>query len=356
MSKKEKKANKQPMDVSVKSAIISSISAILCVAIIVVSFAMGIQKISDNSLKIAEAAASNSSSGSSSSTDDSYVDNSGNDAVVDNGTSTDDGTSTDAPVDSTTPDDGTSTDAPADSTDAQSPTQATKPSDSTNASTGSKAPSSVADILKYYNTATKKVADKKLAFHKERSSVEKSYEAGIALNTFKSLVYQFMGVGDANKYVADITKDDADSYHKYFLASSLTAANVKDAKLVDNNGTYTITINLKDGKSEVKDGNVVSAGGTALDKCGISAGENDKDYWDHKNAQNVYSAISSLAAKANISESYSNAVVKAVINSKTGNLTSLTVSFDFKYDISNVVGSKGLATGASTVTMTGFKW
>ncbi len=359
MSKKEekkakkaaKKANKKPMDTSVKSALITAVCAILCVAIVAISLSNGIQKIAETNLKIAENAAQGVSGDAG--TDDTYSTDSGvstDDTYVDS--STDD---TNVDVDAVVDDPAANVDTPAD-TPSQGGTQAPTQSNA-QGNTGSKAPSSVADVLSYYNTATKKVVDNKVLFSKERSSVEKSYEAGLALNTFKGLVYQFMGVGDENKYSHTVTADETkDSYHKYFLASKLTASDVKSAKCVDSNGTYTITISLKDGASSVENGSVVKAGNTPLDKCGISAGENDKDYWDHKNAQNVYSAISSVAEKANIKESYSNATLKAVINSKTGNLTSLTVSFDFKFDISNIMGSKGVATGKSTVVMKGFKW
>lgn len=350
MSKKEKVAKeKKPMDAKVVSAIISSISAVLCVAIVAVSISVCAGKVADNKIAVAEKLSSGAVSGDVSGDVSGAVSGDVTGDVAGDATGDVAGDATgdvagDATVDSGAQD---STDAPA-GNDAQA---------NTNADAGSKAPSSVADVLKYYNTATKKAVDKKVLFSKERMSVEKTYEAGVALKTFKGLVYQFMGVGEENKYTATVTKEDTvDSYHKFLQASSLTAANVKNATCVDKNGIYTITIQLKDGSSSVQGGSVKSAGGTALDKCGISQGEGDKNYWDHKNAQNVYDAIDDIAGSANISESYSNAVVTATINSKTGNITSLVVKFNFKYDISNVMGSKGTATGSSTVEMKNFKW
>ena len=349
MSKKEKKAKeKKPMDAKVTSAIISSISAVLCVAIVAVSISVCAGKIADNKIEVAEKYSAGTVSGDASG-DDSYVDNSGD--VSSDSTVADDSTATDSTVsgDSTAADDGAqdSTDAPAGNDAAAD----------TNADSGSKAPSSVADVLNYYNTATKKAVDKKVLFSKERVAVEKSYKAGVALKTFKSLVYQFMGVGEENKYTATVTKEDTvDSYHKFLQASKLTPADVKNATCVEKNGVYTITIQLKDGASSVQGGKVKSAGGTALDKSGVSQGEGDKSYWDHKNAQNVYDAIDDVAGSANISESYSNAVVTATVNAKTGNITGMTVKFDFKYEISNVMGSEGTATGSSTVVFKDFKW
>ncbi|MBQ8227577.1 MAG: hypothetical protein IJZ88_01040 [Clostridia bacterium] len=350
--KAEKKANKKPMEINVSTAIINSVCAIVCVALVAVSLSISVQKLSENKIAVAEMLSSGTASGEVSGDDSSYVDNSGDvsgdisgDVAGDDVTGDVSGdVAGDASADTGATD---STDAPAGN--AQSSTNA-------NAS-GSKAPSSVADVLNYYNTATKKAVDKKVLFSKERVSVEKSYKAGVALKTFKGLVYQFMGVGEENKYTATVTKEDTvDSYHKFLQASKLTAADVKNATCVDKNGIYTVTIQLKDGSSSVQGGAVKSAGGTALDKCGVSQGEGDKNYWDHKNAQNVYDAIDDVAASANISESYSNAVVTATINSKTGNITSLTVKYDFKYEISNVMGSEGTATGSSTVEMKNFKW
>lgn len=341
--KAEKKANKKPSDPKVTSAVISSICAVVCAAIVAVSLTSGIQKIADNKVKVAEIKAS-AVAGGDVSTGDVVTDPSTGDVVADPSTG-------DVVADPSTGDapaaDPSTGDAPA-----ADPSTGDAP-----AASGSKAPSSVAEVLSYYNTATKKAVDKKVLFTKDRTSVEKSYEAGLALNAFKSLVYQFMGVGEDNKYNATVTKEDTvDGYHKFLQASSLSAGNVKNATCTDKNGIYTITIQLKDGSSSVQGGSVKSAGGTALDKCGISQGEDDKSYWDHKNAQNVYDAIDDVAASANISESYSNAVVTATIDSKTGNLTNLVVKFDFKFDISNVMGSSGTATGSSTVTMKNFKW
>lgn len=346
MSKKEKVAKeKKPTDAKVLSAIISSISAVVCVAIVAVSISICAGKIADNKVEVAEKYSAGAVSGEVAG-DDSSADNSG-DVVADDNTATDDNTVAD---DSTAADDTTADNGAQDSTDAPA-------GDDAQADADSKAPSSVADILNVYNTATKKAVDKKVLFSKERVAVEKSYKAGVALKTFKSLVYQFMGVGEENKYTATVVKEDTvDSYHKFLQASKLTPADVKNATCVDNNGVYTITIQLKDGSSSVQGGKVKAAGGTALDKCGVSQGEGDKSYWDHKNAQNVYDAIDDVAASANISESYSNAVVTATINAKTGNITGMTVKYDFKYEISNVMGSEGTATGASTVVFKDFKW
>ncbi|MBR6314995.1 MAG: hypothetical protein IKR49_10235 [Clostridia bacterium] len=217
-----------------------------------------------------------------------------------------------------------------------------------------KAPTDKAEILKLYNDATAKVAQKKVAFSKRRETKEGKYEAGVALNAFKSIVYKFMGIGAENVYTKDVAKGDGD-YNHYFQASKLTTSDVSDATCtLGSDGSYSITINVKSGSSHIAGGSGETLN-APLDKSGISAGRDDKGYWDHKTAQNVYDAIDDVASGAVIDESYSNAVVKATVD-KDGNLTKLDVSFDIKFDIEKVYGSTGHATGTTIVNFSGFKW
>ena len=166
-----------------------------------------------------------------------------------------------------------------------------------------------------------------------------------------------MGVGDANKYIKSVTSADAESYHKYFKASKLTTSDVTSATCVKNGNNYTITLHIKNGSSTVKGGKVVSSNNAPLDRSGLACGDKDKDYWDHKTAENVMSAIAKVpgCGSANISENYSNAVITAVVNASTGNLVSLNAKFDFKFELSDVVSTTGTAAASTVVNMTGFK-
>ena len=224
----------------------------------------------------------------------------------------------------------------------------------TEAALPTEAPTETADILKLYNDATAKVAKVMPQFSKKRASVAKSYEAGIALKTFKGLVYQFMGIGDEHIFNETISAK-ADNYSKHFLASSLTAADVTSASCTaDADGNFTVSLSIKGGNSQVIGGGseVINA---PIDRSGISAGRNDKDYYDHKTAQNVYDAIDDVAAGAEIKENYSNAKLTAVIDAE-GNLESLKVTFDLEFDISKVYGSSGHATASTEVIYSSFKW
>lgn len=166
-----------------------------------------------------------------------------------------------------------------------------------------------------------------------------------------------MGVGSDNKFTHTVSAEDTkDSYFKYYKASTLKATDVTKAAITENGGSYTITLNLANGSSQVKNGKTVSAGNTALDRCGIAVGEKDKNYWDHKNAENLNSGISEIASGANIDESYTGAVVKAVIDAKTGNIKQVNVTFTFNCNISNVLNSSGTAQAETSLVMKNFKW
>ena len=217
-------------------------------------------------------------------------------------------------------------------------------------------PTETGEILKLYNSATEKTAQQKVSFKKHRETTEKTYEAGFVLEQFKPLVYEFMGIG--SKHILSLTVGaNAEDYSKYFLPSKLTTADVKSATCTaDDNGNVTVSILIKDGNSSVVEGEVKGTY-APIDKCGISAGLNDKDWYDHKSAQNVIAAIDDFgpAAKATINESYSNAKLTAVIDAN-GNLTSLVVTFDFYFDISSILGSSGIATASTKTTFSDFKW
>lgn len=359
-AKAEKKAEKKAKggNPEVSSALIQGVAALLCVGIIAFGANSITNKVNQSNLEIAGGGTAASdqaqqADGTVAPADDAAADDTA--APADDTVSDikDDVAADDSSyVDDTTDDDSSS---PAPVVNQDTP--------KTNVEKKTQAPEkknlSAAEILNIYNSATKKAADKKVAFSKSRNTIEKKYEAGVALKTFKSLVYQFMGVGDANKFSKTVTAEDKDSYYKYFLASSLTQADLAAAPVCKDNGnSYTITLKLKDGSSAVTGGKVTQNSKTALDKSGIACGENDKDYWDHKTAQNIYAAIDDVPGckSATIKERYSNAVVVMNVTKKDNTITSMKADFDFHVDIDGVMGSSGVAEAKSSLTMSGFKW
>lgn len=365
-AKAEKKAEKKAKgsNPEVSSALIQGVAALLCVGIIAFGANSITDKVNKSNLEIAGGGTAASdqaqqADGTVAPADDAAADDTAAPADDTASDIKDDVAADDSSFVDETPADTSSSDSTASTPSTPStPSTSSKPAATQKAQTPAKKNLSAADILNIYNSATKKAADKKVAFSKSRNTIEKKYEAGVALKTFKSLVYQFMGVGDANKFSKTVTAEDKDSYYKYFLASSLTQADLAAAPVCKDNGnSYTITLKLKDGSSAVTGGKVTQNSKTALDKSGIACGENDKDYWDHKTAQNIYAAIDDVPGckSATIKERYSNAVI--VMNvTKDGKITSMKADFDFHVDIDGVMGSSGVAEAKSSLTMSGFKW
>lgn len=218
----------------------------------------------------------------------------------------------------------------------------------------SKAPMKRAEVLKLYNEATKRVFDRKISFGKSRKTGSETYDSDLALKAFKDTVFGFMGIGSENSYSRSVEKND-EKHSRYIKASELTEADITDAKCEESSdGSRFITIKVKDGSSSITNGGSLLIN-APIDKSGISAGEDDKDYFDHKTAQNVFDAIDEIAAKATVKESYKNAVIKATTD-KNGKLTSLKVTFEFEITVSQVYDSGATATGSTTVEFYGFKW
>lgn len=335
-AKAEKRANRDPQ---VTNTIIKSVVAVICAAAVCITTTNCIGKLSAAKISAAETMAK------AYSTEES----------ADEGGSSDTGDVTGGDVTDTPTEETTEAVTDENGTPASEETTAAGDNGSS-AKSGSSVPKTTAEILNVYNNATAKAAKAGVPFSKTRNTTEKKYEAGVALKTFKSVVYKFMGVGDGNQYSKDVTSADKDSYHKYLKASTLKESDVTSATCTPSGDNYTIVIKVKDGASSVKGGKVVNSNNAPIDRSGLACGDNDKDYWDHKTAENIYSAIADVAKSADISEKYSNTVITAVINAKTGNIVSLSAKFDFHVDIANVMGSSGVAEASSVVNMKNFKY
>lgn len=215
-------------------------------------------------------------------------------------------------------------------------------------------PVTVDEIISYYNTAVNKAVAAKVGFNKVRYVDNEQLNAGFLLKTFGDVLYKFMGIGAENKYTMDVTKGqwESDLPHQYLRKSTLSAADVTNATCTANGTQYTIVMDVKGGKSYADKNS--KSNSSPIDKCGICVGDADKSYYDHKTAIVIYDAIDDVLGGAKISESYNNAKVKAVIDSTTGNLVSLTV----EYNISVVIDAAGggNATGSSHVIYKNFKY
>lgn len=329
-----------------KNTIIKSITAVLCVVAICLTAVANTGKICDAKIAGAKPGTTEATGGDVPTGEDVTEAPAGEDTTE--APAGEDATEAPAGEDTT--------EAPAGDND--KPTSTGTGSTKTTGKTTSSKPSTVADIVACYNKATANAFNKKAPFSKTRTTTEKAYKAGVALNASKDIVYKFMGIGDKYKYTKTVTAEDKDSYQKYLQASKLTANDVTKATCTQSGSNYTITLYVKSGSSSVKGGKVVSSNNSPLDRSGLACGDHDKDYWDHKTAENVISAIAEvpLCGKADIDESYSNAVITAVVNASTGNLVSLKASFNFKFALANVMGTTGNAEALTSISMTGFKF
>ncbi|MBR6619543.1 MAG: hypothetical protein IKK85_04305 [Clostridia bacterium] len=215
-------------------------------------------------------------------------------------------------------------------------------------------PASKDEIISYYNTAVNKAVAAKVGFNKLRYVDNEQLNAGILLKTFGDVMYKFMGIGAENKYTMDVTKGqwESDLPHQYLRKSTLSAADVTDATCTVNGTQYTIVMGVKGGTSYADKKS--KSNNSPIDKCGICVGDGDKSYFDHKTAIVIYDAIDDILGGAKVSESYKNAKVKAVIDSTTGNLVSLTVEYDINVVIDTAGG--GNATGSSHIIYKNFKY
>ena len=243
-------------------------------------------------------------------------------------------------------------------TDASGKVIETNPSDSGKApvvtAAGNKAPSSTAEILNYYNAATKATVTGKVGFTKHRETKNENIEANALVKTFKSLIYKFMGIGAENAYNETVTKGQWDSdTNKYYLrASTLGTGDVTSASCKQSGSNYIITINIKNGNSYAAKGTATC--NAPLDKSGICVGDKDKGYYDHKRASCIYDAIDEVYGGAKVTESYSGAVVTATVDAATGHFVKLDVKFDITVNID--IGAKPTATGTSYVSYSSFKY
>lgn len=212
-------------------------------------------------------------------------------------------------------------------------------------------PETTDEILKFYTSATERAKSVKPAFTKNRETYNEKFDAGLVLKTFKSLIYKFMGIGSDNKYSKTVAKGEET---KFIAKSTLTANDVTSAECKADGGNFVITLKVKGGTSHADKDNYNTA--APIDKSGICAGLDDKDYYDHKTAQNIYDAIGGTFEGAIVDEKYSNAIVTATIDSATGNIKSLVVTFDIEVQIDKVAGSSASATGTTKVVMSDFKY
>ncbi len=316
-----------------KKTVIQCVTALLCVIAVAVTSVISVGKISTAKVDAAKAAAANSSASGDASTDPSA------DPSVDPAAPADPSADPSATDPSAT--DPSNPAAPA-ATDPASPAtpSAAKPGSS---STASKVPSTAADIAAYYNAAVNKAVNSKAGFSKKRTTTLSNLNGGalLKIKLVVDTVNDFLGVGTQNKSYA---KGKIGEISK----ASLTAKDISSPTCKQSGSNYVITMTLKNGTSKASKAG--KSDSTALARTGLYSGVGDKKAYDYKNAGNLYDGINNAdkASVEAITENNKNIKITATVNSKTGNLVSLHVSYDWDVSLTNVkysVATISTATG-----------
>lgn len=302
-----------------KKTVIQCVTALLCVIAVAVTSVISVGKISTAKVDAAKAAAANSSTSGDPSTDPSA------------NPSADPSVPADPSADPSATDPSNAADPSA--TDPSNPASPATPSASKpgKSGTASKVPSTAADIAAYYNAAVNKAVNSKAGFSKKRVTSISNLNGGklMEMKIVVDTVNDFLGVGTTNY---KNTKGKVGEISK----ASLSANDISSPTCKQSGDNYVITMTLKNGTSKAS-----SAGksdSTALARTGLYSGVGDKKAYDYKNAGNIFDGLNNAdgASVESVVENNKNIKITATINSKTGNLVSLHISYNWDVALTKV--------------------
>ena len=330
-----------------KKTVWTSITAIICVVLVSLSLKDGIVKVSEAKVEAASVAAEAASQAAQNNggSEGGLVLGGG---LSMGGESSDAGSSSDAGVPGASDGSaGTSDGGSAETPDAGA---------DGGAAAENKGPSTVDEVLATYNNAINKVITEKAGYTKKRTTTLNTLEGGalLKIQLVVDMVNDFLGVGTTD-YKNEKGKAE------YLSKASLTKNDLSSIDIKTNDGVYTITLGLKNGQSQA---NASGASDTSpLSRSGLYAGKGDKIAFDYKNSENIHTAINGVenTSAESAKEQVTNAKIVATIEAETGKLTSLTVTWDWavqltnvKYTVVTVKTAEGTAT--SKVEVKDFKW
>lgn len=302
-----------------KKTVIQCVTVLLCVIAVAVTSVISVGKISTAKVDAAKAAAANSSTSGDPSTDPSA------------NPSADPSAPADPSADPSATDPSNAADPSA--TDPSNPASPATPSASKpgKSGTASKVPSTAADIAAYYNAAVNKAVNSKAGFSKKRVTSISNLNGGklMEMKIVVDTVNDFLGVGTINY---KNTKGKVGEISK----ASLSANDISSPTCKQSGDNYVITMTLKNGTSKAS-----SAGksdSTALARTGLYSGVGDKKAYDYKNAGNIFDGLNNAdgASVESVVENNKNIKITATINSKTGNLVSLHISYNWDVALTKV--------------------
>ncbi len=226
---------------------------------------------------------------------------------------------------------------------------------SSGSSSADKQPETLNEIVSYYNSAVNKAINSKAGYTKHRTTTLSTLEGGalLKIQIVFDMVNEFLGVG-TTEYVN--TKGSADFLSK----ASLTQNDIKSFNFYETNGIYTITLDLKPGKSTADASGSTDA--AALQRSGLFVGKGDNKDFDYKNSGNFYTAVHGVGAHVESVEStVSKAMIIAKVDSATGRLISLEADWNWNAELTKVSYSiakveSADAVGLSIVKISDFRW
>lgn len=325
-----------------KRTVLTSITAIICVVLVSLSLKDGITKVAEAKVEAASVAAEAAS--------EAAEQNAGSGELVLGGglsmgdSSSDSGSGS---VDAGTP--GTP-DGSAGTADGATPDAGAE----NGAAAENKGPSTVDEVLAVYNNAINKVIADKAGYSKSRTTELNNLDGGalLKIQLVVDMVNDFLGVG-TTPYKNEKGKAE------FLSKASLTKNDLTAIDIKTNDGVYTITLGLKDGKSAADASG--STDTSPLSRSGLFAGKGDKKAYDYKNSENIHTAINGVAKADSAEEKVTNTKIVATIEAETGKLTSLNASWDWKVELTNV--SYSIATvktakgdAKTVVEVKDFKW
>lgn len=325
-----------------KRTVLTSITAIICVVLVSLSLKDGITKVADAKIEAASVAAEAASEAAEQNAG-------GGELVLGGGLSMGDSSSDSGSgsVDAGTP--GAS-DGSAGTADGATPDAGAD----NGAAAEKKGPSTVDEVLAVYNNAINKVIADKAGYSKTRTTELNNLDGGalLKIQLVVDMVNDFLGVG-TTPYKNEKGKAE------FLSKASLTKNDLSSIDIKTNDGVYTITLGLKDGKSAADASG--STDTSPLSRSGLFAGKGDKKAYDYKNSENIHTAINGVAKADSAEEKVTNTKIVATIEAETGKMTSLNVSWDWKVELTNVSYSfakvKTAKGDAKTVVeVKDFKW
>lgn len=320
----EETKKSQESSTDIKTTIIKCVSLICCVALVAVTLTKCIGVFSDTNLSLAESYSKNA--GSASPAQGEFT---GDDASTDDVTPAGDGE--EQPTEP-----GDSSDAAADSNGGSQQSNGGSNAAASDNKGGSastnKAPTSKQEILDYFN---KSINDVKPSAKSVTQTLEKNYQAASvelgSLGAFKGVVNKLIDANmGVNKDKSGVTATSRADKNKIFpvenesWASKLTMADIKDAKISEKNGVYTVTIKILD---DALTGNTAHGVGHHAKAVSIVS------------VQSIYDNAGAVkGALGDVSIGFSNGTIVANIDAKTGHVTHAKYDFVWKLHVSSFGG------------------